>query len=411
MGCASSQAGKVQTPGIIPAAPTEPAQSSSSSKAAQGGGTSTAYDFSKLPEDAKDLPPFFAEILLELMNVQGQLGGLQNFSDYPTIDHKVKAKEFQNAYTDYEYIYLTVLGIGRLHMNAEEIVRKNNGENFTKNPGVQMLERISGMTMHGNRDGANALLRNAPASLLEAFQTAKTRKGGLLEFFKGAFDRSADPCLEGRTGRIMEYLEGTRKGDLGGAGPPWEDVSLRPLPEGTPPRDVTGEHLRVFMNECTWRWATDQKIKYEDAKKVRLDDCNAASFTQLYNTITFKAYMQARGVVVAGGATKQWETLTEEGQWSAYDENANAEILRGEQQGQTKIWFRSGAKGWKYELDLTRMVQRNPKTGKERAVRCQEKTEGSAPLPAGKISREDLDAAVEFFLSMDTLSAPPAEGV
>merc|ERR1712176_260178 len=99
------------------------------------------------------------------------------------------------------------------------------GQVFSKNPGVQMLERVCGMTMHGDRDGANALLRSASSSLLEAFAIANKRKN-MPEFFKDAFDRTADPCLEGRVGRLMEYLEAKRPPDSESSGmPPWEDVS------------------------------------------------------------------------------------------------------------------------------------------------------------------------------------------
>merc|ERR1712048_1506789 len=119
--------------------------------------------------------------------------------------------------------------------------------------------------MHADREGANNLLRTAAASLVEAFQIARsTRAGkgavphaGLMEFFKQAFDRNADPCLEGRVGRIMEYLDSKKQSKAAADCPPWADVSLEALPASTSSRDVVGEHLRVFINECTWRWSKD----------------------------------------------------------------------------------------------------------------------------------------------------------
>lgn len=45
------------------------------------------------------------------------------------------------------------------------------------------------MTMHGDREGANALLRSAPGALLEGYQRGKA-SGNVLEFFRKAFDRA-----------------------------------------------------------------------------------------------------------------------------------------------------------------------------------------------------------------------------
>jgi len=220
------------------------------------------------PEELAVVPPFFSEMLVELNKLQSQLGGTKNFSCAPKIMQKIKREDFSAAYTDYEYIYLTILGFANLHTNAEEIVRKNNGKVFTQNPGVQLLERSCGMTMHGDREGANNLLRSAPASLLEAFAICK-KKGAMKEFFRDAFDRKADPCLEGRLGRLMEYLEAKRvaaDSDAHGT-PPWEEVSLKPLAPGTPVRDVIGEHLRVFTGECIWSWSRQLDMSYERPRR------------------------------------------------------------------------------------------------------------------------------------------------
>lgn len=91
------------------------------------------------PAELAQVPAFFSEMLVEVAKFQAQLGGTKNFPGAPTITHKVKREDFSSAYTDYEYIYLTILGFAHLHTNCEEIVRKNNGKVFTQNPGVQML--------------------------------------------------------------------------------------------------------------------------------------------------------------------------------------------------------------------------------------------------------------------------------
>ena len=129
----------------------------------------------KDPEHEQEVPLFFSEIISELDQRKAQFGGMRNFPRKPIISRKVKADELRTRYTDFEYIYLTVLGFAWLHMNLEEVIRKNNGRPFKHNPGVQLLETHSGMTMHADRPGANALLRAAPLSLVEAFHIGKRR--------------------------------------------------------------------------------------------------------------------------------------------------------------------------------------------------------------------------------------------
>ena len=67
---------------------------------------------------------------------------------------------------------------------------------FNRNPGTQMLERVCGMTMHGDRPAANSIILSAPATLCKAYLAA--RSADMLSFFQSGFDRCADPCLEGR---------------------------------------------------------------------------------------------------------------------------------------------------------------------------------------------------------------------
>jgi len=68
------------------------------------------------------------------------------------------------------------------------------------------MERECGFTMHADRAGVAATMREAPGLLLAAFQLA-TRSGQQKDFFLKCFDRRHDPCLEGRVALFVEYLE------------------------------------------------------------------------------------------------------------------------------------------------------------------------------------------------------------
>lgn len=357
--------------------------------------------------DATGVPFFFAEILSEVESHQKALGGLKHFKGSPFIDHKVTRKELAESHTDYEYIYLTILGLAKLHLQCEEIVRKNNGQSFNRNPGVQLLERVTGLTMHAERDGSNHLLRTSPASLIEAFQLSKADPGGPLMFFKTAFDRTADPCLEGRMGRVMEYIESRRRAadPAASCAPPWEDVTLRVLPEGSPVREVIGEHLRVFVAECTWRWAVQQGLKYDDAKEVRFGE-KKEEFSQLFNAATFEAAMLARGVA-SDSHLRQWQSATKSGEWMPYDPDVSLQIEKAHEKGLSLISIRLGPKAWTYQIDFENMVQRNPKTGQERPLRV---VEASASDGRGPLTREALVEAIRFFVvDLETLPPAPSE--
>lgn len=348
----------------------------------------------------KDVPQLFGEILKELSVCKQEFGGVRNFSNHPCITHKVKQKDFTNTFTDYEYIYLTVLGFSALQQHCEEIVSQNNGQDFTKNPGTRMLEQLCGMTMHGNREGSNVLLRTAPATLIEAFAMAK-RSNGFQTFFREAFDRCSDPCLEGRLEKLMLYLE-TRVSCGESGTPPWEEVSLKPLLPTATAQDVIGDHLRVFRNECTWLWSCERGLKYDAAKEAQLQDSSAADFMRFYNAATFEHALRVRGVVVEDNAV-QWEVQTENGEWQKYERGAHAQIREAQKQGLSKLNLKLGPRGWTYELNLQTRMQRNPKTGKERPMRsvcaCRRET--------GTVSPDDMRSAIAFFVEMVTLPAAP----
>ncbi|CAE8609278.1 unnamed protein product [Polarella glacialis] len=358
-------------------------------------------------EEVCQIPVFFEEILSELEQYQKQLGGLHHFKTKPHIERKVKKEEFTSAYSDYEYVYLTVLALAHLHVHSTEIILKNNGEIFTRNPGVQLLERVTGLTMHANRDGADNILRTAPACLVNCFQLAKLESGGggTLRFFKQAFDRTADPCLEGRTGRLLEYLEKVRaksNPQLAAAAPPWEDVSLQPLPKNSLPRDIIAEHLRIFVAECTWRLSQDRCLDYEEAKCLRWSQTHAEEFARMFNADTFRCWMQARGVI-ANPLAKQWECLAQDFAWHPYQPECSLQIERARQEGLKELSIKLGPKGWCYLVDFEKMVQRNAKTGQERSMRC---VDAAVAERNGKLWPSDLTEGIAYFVELETL--PPA---
>lgn len=355
--------------------------------------------------DRPEVPVFYADILKELALHERELGGVRNFRGRPRIEKKVTADDFRRSYTDYEYIHLTILGFAQLHMHCEEIVKRNNGRVFKDNPGVQLLEQRCGMTMHGDRAGANHLLRSAPASLVEAFALAKCDRRGMKRFFKEAFDRTADPCLEGRVSRLMEYLDARRQeadGSLAHS-PPWDDVSLRLPGPSAPPREIVGEHLRVFVNECTWRWSQEKGMDYATAKEKRMTDDNSNEFSRLYNASAFEVAMLARGV--AGDASaRQWEVQTEGSKWMQYNDEQNEVLERARLMGLQQCEVRVGS--WMYEIDMRRLVQINRKTRKDRPIRS---TEVSAKRLQGRLAVDELKAAIEYFVALQTLPAGPGE--
>eukprot|EP00931_Biecheleriopsis_adriatica_P105779 TRINITY_DN80303_c0_g1_i1.p1 TRINITY_DN80303_c0_g1~~TRINITY_DN80303_c0_g1_i1.p1 ORF type:complete len:401 (+),score=90.35 TRINITY_DN80303_c0_g1_i1:98-1300(+) len=369
-------------------------------------------DASCLSEEEKSLPPFFVEILASLWPQKDRLGGLRHFPERPSLTHKVKREDFTSSYSDFEYVYMTVLGFARLHTLAEEIASQNNGQAFTRNPGVQLLERECGMTMHGDREGANSILRSAPGALLEAFQAARSSPGGVIDFFRKAFDRTADPCLEGRSSRLMEYTEAMHRASKGPAtAAPWEDISLQPLGTTATPQQVVGEHLRVFCNECTWNWARQRGISYEEAKAARLggDAAVAANFAELYNAGSFLKAMQSRGVAVQSDSVV-WEAQVDNGSFAPYDPKASRAIEQAMQAGKTQVELRLGPRGWTYIIDIANNLQRNPKTRKDRPIRRVAATSAAPKPPAGsmRLSHQDMCESIEFYVDMHTLPPEPA---
>mmetsp|Transcript_128391 Transcript_128391/g.256451 ORF Transcript_128391/g.256451 Transcript_128391/m.256451 type:complete len:514 (+) Transcript_128391:121-1662(+) len=356
------------------------------------------------------LPPFFSEILEDIERHQRLLGGLKYFQQRPHIERKMKRQELASSHSDYEYIYLTVLGLARLHLRSEEIIRRNNGQPFNRNPGVQLLEHVTGFTMHAEREGANHVLRQAPACLVEAYQLARAEAGGTLTFYKSAFDRTADPCLEGRFGRLIEYIERRRASSDPKAcrGPSWEDVTLKTLPQDVSAQEVVGEHLRVFIAECTWQWAQERGLSYEEATGARQEPEQMTDFARLFNAASFEAAMIARGVVLDTDVF-QWESASKCGEWVPYEPEVSKQIDVAHQRGVAEIRIRLGPKCWQYIIDFNRMVQRNPKTGQERPLRNVAAASSDARTKPGQLTLEILQRNIQYFVDMQTL--PPVPGV
>jgi len=305
---------------------------------------------------------------------------------------------------------LTVLGFARLRLHQEEIAGRCNGQVHSRNPGVQLLESCCGMTMHGDRPGVIALLRSAPDTLVQAYTTAtQDRRGGTLRFFREAFDRTADPCLEGRVGRICEYLEKHALSRGVAAVPPWEDVSVKQMPASASVEEFVGEHLRVFVNECTWHWAEratgSRSMDYEEAKRLRFDGAHANDFARICNAATFAAHMRAAGLCADGRATSQdrllWEVQTGAA-WQPFEPRVNALLEEARLADRPVVECCFGPKGWRYVLDLRRRVQRKPKSGRERALRC-----APAPGKRRRLSPQELNAAIRVFVE-DLVTLPPA---
>lgn len=356
------------------------------------------------------LPLPFQEILDALGRFEHELGGVRHFKGRPMIERKVKASDFRNAYTDFEYVYLTILGFARLHSLSEELASMNNGRKYKQNPCVQMLESQTGMTMHADREGANHVLRSAAGTMLQAFEVAKRDAVGVEGFFREAFDRTADPCLEGRAGRLLEYLQSRSQvpGAVRGRPPPG-DLAVELPGAGAEPEAVVGEYLRVFVNDCTWRYALREGLDYDRAKLER-DRDGAESFAELCNAATFEVMLLARGCIF-DKPPKQWEVQLENGTWSPYGVDVNQELERARlvRESLCQVVVRN----WTYEVNLKHMVQMNLKTKKERPLRCIQPSDASEGDDSGrgKLLYIAIKAAINHFVDLQTVaprSAAPA---
>lgn len=249
----------------------------------------------------------FDDILAALRLLRVQFGAAADQED-PVIQGKM-TKDALLQITDYDYIFMQILGFQALQEHGEEIQTMNNHKSYMENPATLEVQNKCGFTMHGDRPGANGIVAAAPDAMLRAFATARGDESATDEdFFREAFDRRADPCLEGRMGRLLAYIEkhGKSKGDLAsGDGPPWDDVSVDTVPAGSCPEVIVGEYLRVFTNMCIWEWAKSSQLTYANAKHLWESHCmgrpepgaKVPNVGQFLNAKRFKVFLGETGVI------------------------------------------------------------------------------------------------------------------
>merc|ERR1711879_210820 len=128
----------------------------------------------------------FQEVLDALTGFAADLGGSPHFSEGAVeLRGKLTRQELSHGHTDYEHAALTILGFGRLRQLRGQILHLNNGGHYLSNPGTQLLERSCGFTMHADRTGAVACLKEGPELLLAAFMAAASSgRPGLSDFFR-----------------------------------------------------------------------------------------------------------------------------------------------------------------------------------------------------------------------------------
>jgi len=148
----------------------------------------------------------FAEILCAAEHFKMDIDGGSTYSPKTSSILEKKTRSQLAACTGYEHICLSILGIARLQQIQPEIEKLNNGRMYMQNPGTQLMEQECGFTMHADRIGTSVTIREAPGIFLNAFRLS-TQLGRQREFFDRCFDRRHDPCLEGRVGLVVEFLE------------------------------------------------------------------------------------------------------------------------------------------------------------------------------------------------------------
>lgn len=157
---------------------------------------------------------------------------------------------------------------------------------------------------------------------------------------------------------------------------------------------------------------------------MRFQPEHADDFAALYNAGTFEKFLIDRGVAVESSRQPMvWEASADNGSWNAYDEDVNAQIDAARNRGLSSVEVRSGPRGWKYEIDFKKMVQRNPKTKKERPLRCVMPSGGArrssgAPTGGGtststatsRLPIDSLRKEINHFVELATLPASPNPG-
>lgn len=213
--------------------------------------------------------------------------------------------------------------------------------------------------------------------------------------------------MEGRLSRLQDYLE-KQLGTLG----LWEDLSLRPLPESATPRDIVGEHLRVFSGECTYQWARAMGFTYEQGKEAVQRPEHRAGFERDYfNRALFERALRSKGVVTHG---VEWVCCSRKGdKWIQYDAKVSAQISAAQKRGAPSVEVQVKVKDrWMtYRIDLRKMCQRNEKTGSEHPVGrtgmnwAVQMGQGDEWTPYDQVVANVIERAYQNFQQGDTRSA------
>eukprot|EP01102_Stenamoeba_stenopodia_P023054 TRINITY_DN980_c0_g1_i2.p1 TRINITY_DN980_c0_g1~~TRINITY_DN980_c0_g1_i2.p1 ORF type:complete len:502 (-),score=174.98 TRINITY_DN980_c0_g1_i2:218-1723(-) len=264
----------------------------------------------ELKPDDKALVDEMLEQLKLLKDVLGGVKPRRNVWELdeqgdPKIVRKLTRRELQDAYTDYEYIVLHIKGFVAIEQHKASVIKLNNHQFFTNNPGVKLLEKYSGITLHGDRPEANSIVESAFSVLMTAFKLAKA-EGDFKKFFTTAFDRTADPCLEGRVGRLQLYIENSpyhwKKDGANGAEDimmvKWRDFNLLFEERANEEKEACfGEFLRVFLNTTALKYAKSVGRPYEEIQSSRAKGLPLPDFYEKFCTIKlFRDYLEENGI-------------------------------------------------------------------------------------------------------------------
>eukprot|EP00928_Gymnodinium_smaydae_P024258 TRINITY_DN19681_c0_g3_i3.p1 TRINITY_DN19681_c0_g3~~TRINITY_DN19681_c0_g3_i3.p1 ORF type:complete len:458 (+),score=58.12 TRINITY_DN19681_c0_g3_i3:57-1376(+) len=241
--------------------------------------------------DCEEAAKPYKDMMHELARHEKALGGLRHFRSFAKI---VVPKELAIyvSLTHFEYVALQIIGFACATANAKDIRDLNNGEDFRTNVGTQILGQRCGLVWHGAKGNSDHLLTLAGELLIDAFEASEDP----VHFFKTAFSRSSDPCLEGRI-RLLEGYLMSKQSDAAGGGPSLDDVVARHLGHKATTLDIVGEYLRVFRNECIWRWAQEKEVPltFTEASLAlnspQLASEDEASFQRLFHAGEFRSYL------------------------------------------------------------------------------------------------------------------------
>eukprot|EP00928_Gymnodinium_smaydae_P002458 TRINITY_DN10875_c0_g1_i3.p1 TRINITY_DN10875_c0_g1~~TRINITY_DN10875_c0_g1_i3.p1 ORF type:complete len:456 (-),score=45.42 TRINITY_DN10875_c0_g1_i3:146-1468(-) len=237
----------------------------------------------------------YEDMLTELRRRKAILGGVRAYKGKEPIriSSKETRKKRNGQLTQYEYVYLQILGFACAQVNAGEIAGLNNGQDIRHNYGSQLLNVRCGLIWHGHHLQSDHLLTAAAELLVNTFERVKAAdnaRDGLTKFFQLAFDPNFDPCLEGRV-RFLQTYSNTLDGDFGGPAP--DDLVLQSLKKDATTMDIVGEYLRVFHNECVRVWALKNNMTFQEAKAAKdATSENRDSFEKYYNEDVFRQFIE-----------------------------------------------------------------------------------------------------------------------